>query len=271
VDTLLVGHETREPTWTWRPEGTTTPLLVHTLGGAGRVDLGPSGAEHPMTAGDTVVWGPGAAHDFGCRPADASWEIVWAHFRPQPGWPTWTSWLELAPGVRWVPGPDAPLRSRVDAALLDTVAAAQTATVQAGRLATNAFERALLWLDAAAPGDDQLDGRVHEAIDFVARNLDQPLDVGRLAAAVSLSPSRLSHLFTEQVGTSPSRFVEQRRIERAQHLLASTSMTVGAIARATGFSSQFYFATRFKACTGSTPSAWRGRGTSVLARPPRTP
>ena len=51
----------------------------------------------------------------------------------------------------------------------------------------------------------------------------------------------------------PARFVELRRIERAQALLASTSLPVGTIAEATGFASQFYFAHRFRHVTGTTP------------------
>ncbi len=78
-----------------------------------------------------------------------------------------------------------------------------------------------------------------------------------IADAVRLSPSRLSHLFTEQIGVPPARFVEQRRIERAQGLLESSSLSVGAIAEITGFSSQFYFANRFAAITGTSPTAWR--------------
>ncbi len=259
VDTLLTGHETREPTWCWRPAGTTTPLLIHTRAGAGRVNLGAGGGEHPLSAGDTALWAPGTPHDFGCAPADESWDILWAHFVPRGDWPGWRAWVELAPGVRWVPAPDAQLRVRIDSALMDAVSAAQAASPQAVRFAMNALERALLWIEAAAPGAGQVDGRVHAAIDFVARNLDKPLDVGTIAAAANLSPSRLSHLFTEQVGVPPSRFIEQRRLERAQQLLASTSMTIDAIARATGFSSQFYFATRFKMATGVTPTNWRAR------------
>ena len=144
---------------------------------------------------------------------------------------------------------------------MDTVVASQATTAVSARLATNALERALLWLEAASPGDDRMDGRLHDAMDFIARNLEQPLDVGTIAAAVNLSSSRLTHLFTAQVGMPPSRYVEQRRLERARHLLTSTSMTIDAIARATGFSSQFYFAARFKADCGSTATAWRKRAT----------
>ena len=80
-----------------------------------------------------------------------------------------------------------------------------------------------------------------------------------IADAVQLSPSRLSHLFKEQTGVTPARFVELRRIDRAKGLLESSSLSIGAIAAATGFSSQFYFANRFRAATGTSPTSWRRR------------
>jgi transcriptional regulator GlxA family with amidase domain len=59
---------------------------------------------------------------------------------------------------------------------------------------------------------------------------------------------------------APARFVELRRIERAQALLATSSLPIGAIADATGFSSQFYFAARFRAPGVVSPSEFRRRG-----------
>ena len=136
---LLAGHETRDSTWCWRPAGTSTPLLVHTRAGAGLIKLAADGAEHRLTAGDTVVWAPGTAHDFGCTDADGGWEILWAHYVSRGDRPAWTSWLKVAPGVRWVPAPDTHLLGRIDDALMDSVAAAQGATAQAARLAVNAL------------------------------------------------------------------------------------------------------------------------------------
>ena len=94
---------------------------------------------------------------------------------------------------------------------------------------------------------------------FISRHLDRQLTVSDIARAARLSPSRLAHVFNQQLGISPGRFVEQRRMERAQVLLESSSLPVGAISDAIGFSSQFYFAARFRTYTGMSPSDWRRR------------
>jgi len=265
---LLTGHERRGDDWCRRPRGTPTPLLVHTLSGQAAVRV--AGERHTTSAGDTVVWAAGAPQEFGGHAGTPPWEIVWAHFRPRDHWRDWLGWPPLGAGVTRIPAPQPRLRLRVEAALLEMDESAQSVSPRAADFALNALERAMLWLDAANPGPQQLDDRIHDAVLFVARHLAGPLSVRAIADAVQLSPSRLTRLFTQHVGTSPARFVELRRIERAQALLAWSSLPIGAVADATGFSSQFYFATRFRAVTGTSPSEWRRRasvrGTPGLTR-----
>ena len=264
VARVLTGHERREGSWCWRPHGTPTPLLIHTRSGGAVLRIG--GDEHAVASGDTVFWAPGAPQDFGSP--TGSWEPVWAPFRPPPAWHDWLAWPSLGTGVARIPAPPERVRARIQAALLDMDRYARSAMPRAADFAANALERALLWLDAASPGPGQLDDRVREAVLFVAGNLDRPIGVKAIADAVHLSPSRLTHLFTEQIGTPPARFVEQRRIERAQALLESSSLPIGAIAEAAGFSSQYYLAARFRALTGVTPTEWRcrSRRTSTAQR-----
>lgn len=255
---LLIGHETRRGNACWRPRGTPVPLLIHTR--SGRAVVRCHGVtEQVIGPGDTVLWRAGAAQDFECPRDGEPWDIVWAHFRPRRHWRRWLSWPSLGPGVTRIPAPQPGVRARIEAALLESVGVANSGSPRAYDFAMNALERALLWLAAANPGADRIDDRIHDAVLFVASHLDTPPSVRAIADAVQLSPSRLSHLFTEQVGISPARFVEQRRMERAQGLLESTSLPVGTIAEITGFRSQFYFANRFAALTGMSPTAWRRR------------
>ena len=255
---LLAGHELRHGNWCWRPRGTPVPLLIHSRSGQAVVRCR-GAAEQTIRPGDTVLWRAGASQDWECPRDGEPWDTVWVHFRPRSHWRAWLSWPSLGPGVTRIPAPQPGARARIEAALLETVSLANSASPQARDFAMNALERALLWLDAANPGPGQLEDRIHDAVLFVASHLDRPLSVGTIADAVQLSPSRLSHLFTEQIGVPPARFVEQRRIERAQGLLESSSLPVGAIAEITGFSNQFYFTNRFSALTGMSPTAWRRR------------
>jgi AraC family transcriptional regulator of arabinose operon len=259
VDRILTGHEHRLRNRCWRRYGTPTPLLVYTRSGqaVARVE----GRDDPqvMAPGDTVLWLPGATQDFDSYARAEPWELVWAHFQPREHWHEWLTWPRLAPGIARVPVPPPRLRARIDEALLDMDSHARSTLPRASEFALNALERALLWLDAANPKPSQLDESVQEAVLFISRHLDQRLSVQDIATAAHLSTSRLAHVFKEQIGISPARFVEQRRLERARVLLESSSLPIGAISETVGFSSQFYFAARFKASTGTSPRDWRHR------------
>lgn len=264
-DRLLTGHEHRSHNRCWRRYGTPTPLLIHTRSGQAVFRI--EGRDNPqvMSPGDTVLWLPGVMQDFDCGGQSEPWELVWAHFHPREHWHEWLTWPRLGNGIARIPAPPARMRARIEDALLEMDSHARSTLPRACELALNALERALLWLDAANPTPSQLDESVQEAVMFISRHLDQRLTVREIADAAHLSTSRLAHVFKQQIGISPARFVEERRLDRARVLLESSSLPVGAISNAIGFSTQFYFATRFRAQTGMSPSDWRRR-----ARPAAT-
>jgi AraC family transcriptional regulator of arabinose operon len=84
-------------------------------------------------------------------------------------------------------------------------------------------------------------------------DLSPPFSVGGLARDCGLSPSRLTHLFREQVGSSPQRFSERCRLNRAAELLRHGGLTGGEVAREVGFDSAFYFSNRFRKAFGKSP------------------
>lgn len=256
VERVLTGHERRVTSRCWRPQGTPTPLLIHTRRGRALVRAEGDAGAHVQSPGDTVLWLAGTTQDFSSDTAEP-WEIVWAHFHPREHWHEWFNWPVLGRGIMRIPAPPPRLRARITDALLEMDSFARSGFPRASEFALNALEQALLWLDAANPAPASLAEPVQEAILFISGHLDQRLSVPEIAAAARLSPSRFAHVFKEQVGVSPAQFVEQRRIARARVLLESTSLPIGAVSEAIGYSSQFYFATRFRAHTGMSPSDWR--------------
>jgi len=63
--------------------------------------------------------------------------------------------------------------------------------------------------------------------------------------------------FKQSEGVTPHSYVLERRIERAQKLLAGTDIPLSRIALATGFSDQSHLARHFRARVGIAPSAFR--------------
>lgn len=83
------------------------------------------------------------------------------------------------------------------------------------------------------------------------------LSIKELAECAHLSTSRFSHLFTQTFGLSPYKYVMKLRLEQACDLLGSSSLGIGEIGQAMGFSSQAHFYHSFLKEKGLSPSAYR--------------
>ncbi|MEM9277220.1 MAG: AraC family transcriptional regulator [Pseudomonadota bacterium] len=93
--------------------------------------------------------------------------------------------------------------------------------------------------------------------DFVEVNLADEIKIDDLAEIADMSVFHFSRMFRNSKGMAPYQFVTQRRIAKAQHLLATTADDIACIANATGFSSQSHLTSTFKKLIGMTPRNFR--------------
>jgi AraC-like DNA-binding protein len=83
------------------------------------------------------------------------------------------------------------------------------------------------------------------------------LDLTEMADAVSLSPSRFHAVFKRALGLAPARYLQQRRMARAEGLLLGTELKVHEVAERSGWADQFHFSRLFKRLHGVSPAAYR--------------
>jgi AraC-like DNA-binding protein len=88
---------------------------------------------------------------------------------------------------------------------------------------------------------------------------DPDLDVDRLADAVAVSRSTLYRRLKDEIGTPPSEFIRQVRLEHGARLLREEKGTVSEVAYAVGFSSLSYFSRSFREHVGQSPSEYANR------------
>ena len=127
------------------------------------------------------------------------------------------------------------------------------------QLAMNLLERLLIRCYEASSQNayPAIDHRVHEACQILSESLSAEISVEALAEQVFLSPSRLAHLFREQVGVSIVRWREDQRIMRAKLLLQTTPLSVSTIGQQVGYDDQLYFSRVFRKRVGGSPTEYR--------------
>jgi transcriptional regulator GlxA family with amidase domain len=92
---------------------------------------------------------------------------------------------------------------------------------------------------------------------WIEHNLRRDLSLAAIARRAAMSGRTLSRRFREHVGTTPAAWIARTRVRQAQRLLETTSLSVEAVAEATGFGSATVLRERFNAMVGTSPLAYR--------------
>lgn len=99
--------------------------------------------------------------------------------------------------------------------------------------------------------------RVNRAIDYILRNLDQPLRLEVVAREACFSPFHFHRVFRGVLGETLQQFVKRLRLERALSMLSHGSpRSLTDIALACGFGSSSDFSRSFKQRYGVPPSVF---------------
>ena len=98
-------------------------------------------------------------------------------------------------------------------------------------------------------------------------NLDRPLSIDLLADRVAMSARHFARVFTRELGTTPSRYLCQVRVEAARRLLEQTGKGLKQIATASGFGSADVMRRAFARVLGSTPQRYRDHFRLAPTRP----
>jgi AraC-like DNA-binding protein len=108
----------------------------------------------------------------------------------------------------------------------------------------------------------RLDGRIQRVIRLMKEDLTHSYSMTELAEYVNLSPTRLVHLFKEEVGVPIRRFRQWHRMRVVAALIAKGDTLTDA-ALGAGFADSSHFSRAFRNMFGITPSSVFGRAANV--------
>ena len=92
---------------------------------------------------------------------------------------------------------------------------------------------------------------------YIRENLSGDLSLNHLADTCHFHPVYLSRSYREIAGETLSDYIGRVRLNKARELLRESRMTIGEIARCTGFATDNYFCRWFRKQTGESPEKYR--------------
>jgi len=92
---------------------------------------------------------------------------------------------------------------------------------------------------------------------WALQHLEEPLALADLAAHAATSVRTFTRRFRAETGTSPGEWLVQQRVERARHLLESTTLGVEEVAAACGLGSAAALRHHLAGVVGLAPTAYR--------------
>lgn len=276
---LIVGRYAEPVSYAVTREfGAQSWLLMVTEAGAGRVRVAQAKGDQAVLVprGSAILLPANVPHAYTTSPADAPWRFWWVHFQMRRSWldrfPSEVAAVGLLAGAlpepvvvdlvtgfgrlhaaaRWPgygPVPDEVGEDMVALAASDLgwALAAPQVEMLLVQLASTVASR------STRPSDE----RVSQVLALVTADPAAPHSVARLARRVALSPSRLAHVCSSELGRPLMHEVRRIRLEHAARLLVGTELSVSQVARASGFASPFHFSRSFSTQFAMAPTAYR--------------
>jgi len=99
--------------------------------------------------------------------------------------------------------------------------------------------------------------QARRVLDYIECNLSQEISLNELAAITGLSRHHFARMFKQTIGVAPYRYVMERRVERAKHMLRAARSSLVEISLSTGFDSQSHFTSTFHRMVGATPGEFQ--------------
>ena len=114
-------------------------------------------------------------------------------------------------------------------------------------------------LPRMAQSDITYDNALQTAIEYITANWKESFSVATLAKKCCVSESTLYHLFQNELGQSPVRFLNSIRINVALEYLENSNYSIATISQLVGFNSENHFRKVFSEFTGTTPLKFKKR------------
>jgi AraC family transcriptional regulator of arabinose operon len=240
-----------------RPHGMKGYIINITSQGQGTVFSGDHAFD--VGPGDLLLFPPSATHYYHRKQDNVCWFHRWVYFRPRAFWHDWLSWHVQNHGVYFTRGLDAETVAQLERLFIDIEYTAKSDGPYRSDLSVNLLEQLLIRCKRLQPDvvSKPIDPRIVEAMNYMTQNLNQDFSIDAVASHICLSPSRLGHLFRDEMSMTITQWRDDQRISRAKQLLVTSNYSINHIGRIVGYTDPLYFSRVFKRKAGVSPKQYR--------------
>ena len=119
---------------------------------------------------------------------------------------------------------------------------------------------AFVQYEKAAVLDESYKGLpVSQLLEYINQNFDRIISLDDLSSFAHVSKTTLIEIFKEVYGSTPIRYLNNLRMQKAKELLSDSDISISEISEMVGFQSIHYFSRNFKEREGCTPMEYRRR------------
>lgn len=115
------------------------------------------------------------------------------------------------------------------------------------------------FLESATAKTPHVDERMLRVLDHIHAHIHTKIRIEELAELSFLTKDHLIRSFKKQVSCTPGKYINQKKIEKAQLMMLLEDYSVQDLAYKLGFDNVSYFNRLFKKLTGESPSAYKKR------------
>jgi len=101
------------------------------------------------------------------------------------------------------------------------------------------------------------DKRILKAVRYIRENLDKEITINKLSELCYLTNDHFIRLFKTEMHCTPVRYINQKKIEKAQLMLITSDKSIKDIAYGLAFDNLHYFYRLFKQITGMPPNQYK--------------
>ena len=112
------------------------------------------------------------------------------------------------------------------------------------------------FLQHATPKSEVSDERIVKVLNYIRKNINKPIKIKQLSGICNLTEDHFIRLFKREIQSTPVRYINQKKIEKAQLMLVIENIPIKDIAYDLSFENVSYFNRLFKQVTQYTPTEY---------------